>query len=117
MQATPQRYHLMLEAARLAYAARDVFVADPEKADVPVAHMLSDDFAKTLARRIDRNKRTTDLGPIPLPQGTDTVYLTVADKNGMVVSFINSLFAGFGSGIVTRETRHRAAEPWHRTSC
>jgi gamma-glutamyltranspeptidase / glutathione hydrolase len=100
----PERYHVLMEAARLAYAARDIFVADPAMADVPVAHMLTDDLARTLARRIDRTKRQPDLGPIPQPQGTDTTYLTVADKNGMVVSFINSLFAGFGSGIVTRKT-------------
>jgi gamma-glutamyltranspeptidase / glutathione hydrolase len=97
---SPERLHIMMEASRLAYAARDEFLADPAMADVPVAHMLSDDFAKTLARRIDRRKRMADLGPIPKPAGTDTVYLTVADQNGMVVSFINSLFAGFGSGIV-----------------
>jgi gamma-glutamyltranspeptidase / glutathione hydrolase len=101
---SPERYHVLMEAARIAYAARDVFVADPAMADVPVAHMLSDDFARTLAKRIDRRARVADLGPIPQPQGTDTTYLTVADKDGMVVSFINSLFAGFGSGIVTRKT-------------
>jgi gamma-glutamyltranspeptidase / glutathione hydrolase len=99
-----ERLHVMMEAARLAYAARDVFVADPAMADVPVAHMLSDAFADTLAKRIDRKHTRADLGPVPRPQGTDTTYLTVADKNGMVVSFINSLFAGFGSGIVTKKT-------------
>lgn len=99
-----ERYHIMLEAARLAYAARDVFVSDPDTADVPVSFMLSDDFIGTLVKRIDRKKRTESLGPIPRPGGTDTTYLTVADKNGMAVSFINSLFAGFGSGIVTRGT-------------
>ncbi len=101
---SPERYHVLMEAARIAYAARDIFVADPAMADVPVAHMLSDAFARTLATRIDRRTRLADLGPIPQPQGTDTTYLTVTDKTGMVVSFINSLFAGFGSGIVTRRT-------------
>jgi gamma-glutamyltranspeptidase/glutathione hydrolase len=57
-----------------------------------------------LAKRIDVTKRTPDLGPVPRPSGSDTTYFTVADANGMVVSFINSLFAGFGSGIVTRKT-------------
>jgi gamma-glutamyltranspeptidase / glutathione hydrolase len=99
-----ERLHVMMEAARLAYAARDVFVADPATVDVPVAFMLSDAFADDLAKRIDRKKTREDLGPVPRPQGTDTTYLTVADKNGMVVSFINSLFAGFGSGIVTKKT-------------
>lgn len=100
----PERQHVMMEAGRLAYKARDTFVADPQMVDVPVAHMLSDSFADTLARRIDRKRCLTDLGPIPKPQGTDTTYLTVADKSGMIVSFINSLFAGFGSGIVTKQT-------------
>jgi gamma-glutamyltranspeptidase/glutathione hydrolase len=97
----PERWHILLEAARLAYAARDIFVADPDMADVPVAHMLSPALIETLAARIDRKRRRADLGPIPTPAGTDTVYLSVVDKDGLAVSFINSLFAGFGSGIVT----------------
>lgn len=100
----PERLHVMMEASRLAYAARDEFLADPAMVDVPVAHMLSDTFARTLAQRIDRKAYLPALGPIPRPGGTDTVYLTVADKNGMIVSFINSLFAGFGSGIVGPES-------------
>ena len=100
----PARQHVMMEAARLAYKARDAFVADPLMVDVPVAHLLSNGFADTLAKRIDRKRRLTDLGPVPKPQGTDTTYLTVADKDGMIVSFINSLFAGFGSGLVTKKT-------------
>ncbi|MEL6375193.1 MAG: gamma-glutamyltransferase family protein [Pseudomonadota bacterium] len=97
------RYHLMIEAARLAYAARDAFVADPDQADVPVGHLLSDHLIDTLAARIDPAARTADLGPIPEPAGTDTIYLSVVDGDGMAVSFINSVFSAFGSGIVTRE--------------
>lgn len=96
-----ERYHLMLECSRLAYAARDEFVADPLHAKVPAEYMLSDAFISALAKRVDPRRRTPELGPIPQPKGTDTVYLTVADKSGMVVSFINSLFSAFGSGIVT----------------
>ena len=95
------RYHLMLEISRLAYMARDQFVADPATCAVPVEFMLSDAFIDDLTRRIDRNKRTAAFGPIPKPTGTDTTYLTVVDRDGMAVSFINSLFAGFGSGIVS----------------
>ena len=98
------RFHALVETARLAYAMRDKFVADPEMADVPVDHMLSDAFLDELAGRIDLNRRTKDLGPIPDPSGSDTVYLSVVDEQGMAVSFINSLFATFGSGIVTRKT-------------
>jgi gamma-glutamyltranspeptidase/glutathione hydrolase len=98
-----ERYHLLMEAARLAYAARDTFLADPDMAEVPVAHMLSDRLADDLVRRIDPRRRS-DIGAIPEPTGSDTIYLTVVDKDGMAVSFINSLFAAFGSGIVTKET-------------
>jgi gamma-glutamyltranspeptidase / glutathione hydrolase len=99
-----ERTHVMLEAARLAYKVRDTFLADPEKADVPVIHMLSDDLIGTLAGRIDRRKRLADLGPIPRPSGSDTVCFSIVDKDGLAVSFINSLFADFGSGIVAKDS-------------
>jgi gamma-glutamyltranspeptidase / glutathione hydrolase len=99
-----ERYHVMSEASRLAYAMRDTFVADPVMANVPVEHMLSDATINELASRIDRKMRRDDLGPVPQPTGTDTIYLTVVDSSGMAVSFINSLFSGFGTGIVTRKT-------------
>jgi gamma-glutamyltranspeptidase/glutathione hydrolase len=98
------RYHVMIEAARLAYAMRDAFVADPDMAKVPVAHMLSAAVADDLVARIDRQRRTPDLGPVPSSGGSDTVYLAVVDESGMAVSFINSLFSSFGSGIATRKT-------------
>mgnify|MGYP000034589618 CR=1 FL=1 len=99
-----ERYHVMMEAVRLAYKMRDMFVADPLMADVPVAHMLSDAFCGDLASRIDRKTRKADLGPIPKPGGSDTIYMCVVDESGMAVSFINSIYSGFGSGIVTRKT-------------
>lgn len=99
-----ERYHVMLEAARLAYMMRDTFVADPDMADVPVAHMLADRTIDELVGRIDRKARRADLGPVPQPDGTDTVYFAIVDGSGMGVSFINSLFKDFGSGIVSRNT-------------
>jgi gamma-glutamyltranspeptidase/glutathione hydrolase len=98
------RHHVMLEVARLAYAMRDEFVADPEMADVPVDHMLDEAVINELANRVDRDKARPDIGPLPQPKGTDTVYLSVVDQNGMAVSFINSLFADFGSGLTTDKT-------------
>jgi gamma-glutamyltranspeptidase / glutathione hydrolase len=98
------RYHLMLEVSRLAYMARDKFLADPATCSVPIDFMLSEAFIDDLTRRIDRKHRVATFGPIPEPKGTDTTYLTVVDRDGMAVSFINSLFAGFGSGIVTSNT-------------
>jgi gamma-glutamyltranspeptidase/glutathione hydrolase len=99
-----ERYHVQIEAARLAFAMRDAFVADPAMAKVPVEHMLSDAVIEDLAARLDRNRRRNDLGPLPQPPGSDTVYFAVVDEKGMAVSFINSLYDDFGSGIVTRET-------------
>jgi gamma-glutamyltranspeptidase/glutathione hydrolase len=88
----------------LAYAMRDIFVADPDKADVPVEHMLDDKVIEGLVARIDRKKRTPNLGPIPQPAGSDTVYFAIVDEKGMAVSFINSLYGDFGTGIVTAKT-------------
>jgi gamma-glutamyltranspeptidase/glutathione hydrolase len=99
-----ERYHMMMEAGRLAYAMRDAFVADPQMADVPVAHMLAEETIGTLARRVDPKRRAPDVGPVPRPAGSDTIYLSVVDESGMAVSFINSLFGTFGSGITTRKT-------------
>jgi gamma-glutamyltranspeptidase/glutathione hydrolase len=99
-----ERYHVQLEAARLAFAARDTFVADPDMADVPVEHLLSDAVIDDLAGRVDRRRRSEVLGPLPQPPGSDTVYFAVVDESGMAVSFINSLYDAFGSGIVTRRS-------------
>jgi gamma-glutamyltranspeptidase/glutathione hydrolase len=99
-----ERYHVQLEAARLAFAMRDTFVADPDMADVPVEHLLSDTVIGGLAGRVDRRRRRDDLGPLPQPPGSDTVCFAIVDAQGMAVSFINSLYDDFGSGIVTAKT-------------
>jgi gamma-glutamyltranspeptidase/glutathione hydrolase len=98
-----ERYHVLTEAARLAYAARDRFVADPDRSEVPLRHLLDDRLIDDLLARIDRGRRA-DLGAIPAPAGSDTVCFAVVDAQGMAVSFINSLFASFGSGICTEQT-------------
>ncbi len=98
------RYHLLMEAARMAYAVRDAFVADQQKAKVPVEHMLSDKLSDELASRIDPTRRRDDLGPVPRPKKSDTIYLSIVDRDGLAVSFINSVYHGFGSGITTEKT-------------
>ncbi|WP_421860537.1 gamma-glutamyltransferase [Parvibaculum sp.] len=93
------RFHYEMEAARLAYDMRDRYVADPDFGEVPVARLLSRETAEELAARIDPDRRIDDLGTVRDPLNRDTVYLTVVDKDRNAVSFINSLFFGFGSGI------------------
>src|SRR5262249_32462803 len=98
----PERFHLALEAARLAYAVRDTHVADPAFMRAEVPALLDKDFATELAGRIDRARR------VPLARapafGGDTVYLAVVDRDRMAVSLINTLFSHFGVGICTQET-------------
>ena len=102
--AAPERYHALIEAARLAYGMRDAYIADPDTSELGSAGMLADDLVDNLVRRIDLKRRTPDFGPMPRPVGSDTVYLSVVDEQGMAVSFINSLFADFGTGIASDKT-------------
>ena len=94
------RYHVLMEAARIAYAFRDTYVADPDQAEVPTEFMLSDALAEELAGKIDVARARPDLGAIPKPRTSDTTCFSVVDGDGLAVSFINSLFKAFGSGIV-----------------
>jgi len=96
------RFHLVLEAARLAYAIRDTHIADDTHMRTPVASLLDKNFSKKLAAKIDMKKRVK-LPPAPTP-GNDTVYLTVVDRDRMAVSFINSLYSTFGIRICTEKT-------------
>ena len=98
----PDRFHIALEAARMAYAVRDTHIADPAFMRTPVPALLDKQFAAELAGRIDRTRR------VPLPAapspGSDTVYVTVVDRDRMAVSLINTLYSHFGVGICTMES-------------
>lgn len=96
-----ERFHIIIEAARLAYEIRDRYVADPEVSDVPVERLLSADLAGQLAARIDPKRRLEDVAAAVDRHHSDTIYLTVVDEARTAVSFINSLYRSFGSGIVT----------------
>jgi gamma-glutamyltranspeptidase/glutathione hydrolase len=98
----PERFHLVLEAARLGYAVRDTHIADALHMRTPVADLLDKSFGKKLAALIDM-KRRAKLPTAPAP-GSDTVYLSVVDRDRMAVSFINSLYSSFGVGICTEKT-------------
>ncbi len=101
---SPDRLHLEIEATRLAYAARDALLADPDKADVPVDDMLSEATAERLAGMIDLRRARTDLPAFDMPRHADTVYISVVDSERNAVSFINSIFDCFGSGIVAPQS-------------
>ncbi len=98
-----ERLHRHLEAARLVYRDRDAFLADPSQIEVPVARLTSPEYLASLRRLIDPARAMPVLpapGEAMLPAHRDTVYLCVVDRDGNACSFINSLFQGFGSGIL-----------------
>lgn len=91
--------HTLAEGAKLAYADRDRYIADPAFADVPVARLISKDYARELGKRIRRDTlAAASAGDGTRDGNGDTIYLTVVDKDGNAVSMIQSLFASFGSG-------------------
>ncbi len=95
--------HVMLEAAKLAYADRDAVLGDPAARAVPVGELLSDAHVRALAARI--NPRRADPGPTPVRTLVGgTIYLAVVDAEGNAVSLIQSNAAGFGSGVLDPET-------------
>ncbi len=96
---TVDRIHLEIEAARLAYRARNLFVADPALSAVPVEALLSQAYARDLAGAIDPQRATLPPRDIALPRHHDTVYITVVDRERNACSFINTIFGSFGSGI------------------
>jgi gamma-glutamyltranspeptidase/glutathione hydrolase len=90
--------HLQIEAMKLAFADVYQYVAEPKSMRMTAAQMLDDNYLARRARLIDP-RRAQDFGPGLGPQG-GTIYLTAADESGMMVSFIQSNYMGFGSGIV-----------------
>ncbi len=95
---SPEYVHLLLEAKKLAFEDRARYYADMDFSPVPVAGLLSKEYAAERRQLInpDRAARRYDAG-IPEPQ--NTIYLTVADKEGNMVSLIQSNFRGMGSGM------------------
>lgn len=94
-----ERLHRFLEATRIAYRDRDRHVADPSQAEIPFDLILSKERAMRLAAGIDTSHRQNNLPEADMPEHADTVYLCVVDKDRNAVSFINSLFSSFGSGL------------------
>jgi gamma-glutamyltranspeptidase / glutathione hydrolase len=98
-----QRLHLLAEATRLAYNARETWIGDPAHVDVPVDKLLSREFADELRAQINPD-RAANLEYIRPPAHPDTIYLSVVDKDRNAISFINSTFFPFGSGLVSPTT-------------
>jgi gamma-glutamyltranspeptidase/glutathione hydrolase len=92
--------HHFVEAKKLAFEDRAKFYADPAFNDIPVKPLVSKEYAEERRKLIDPNQpaKTYDAGNPSLRDG-DTIYLTIADKHGNMVSLIQSNFRGFGSGM------------------
>jgi len=90
--------HLQIEAMKLAFADVYRYVADPRYMEVTPAQMLDPAYLKSRAQLIDMKKAQDFKAGNPVKGGT--IYLTAADENGMMVSFIQSNYMGFGSGVV-----------------
>jgi gamma-glutamyltranspeptidase / glutathione hydrolase len=97
--------HAILECKKLAYADLASYVGDPRFVRVPVADMLSKDYARRRTREIDmgRAKSSVAAGRFARTE-SDTTYLCAADRRGRMVSLIQSNFQAFGSGLVPRST-------------
>jgi gamma-glutamyltranspeptidase/glutathione hydrolase len=105
MSKRPDRYyHTLIEATKLAFADRNRYIADPAFAKVPVRELLSKEYAAKRRSLIDPTKALDSPPAGDINVGSDTTYLTVVDKDGNAVSFINSIFDAFGSGVVAGDT-------------
>jgi gamma-glutamyltranspeptidase/glutathione hydrolase len=97
-----EHLHLFTEAKRLAYEDRAKYYADPDFVKIPVEQLISKSYGAARAKLIDPDKPIPNVsaGDDKQLQGGETVYLTVADSEGNMVSLIQSNFAAFGSGLV-----------------
>jgi gamma-glutamyltranspeptidase / glutathione hydrolase len=96
--------HTMIEAKKLAYADLVKHIGDPRGQKLPVAELLSKQHAADRAKLIDPQHANCDVATGTLPGAGDTTYLTVVDRDGNMVSLIQSNYDAFGSGIVARGT-------------
>jgi gamma-glutamyltranspeptidase/glutathione hydrolase len=97
---SPQALHVQIEAKRLAYEDRARYYADPHFAKIPVEWLNSMEYARERAKLIRPDKILEPVYPGQAPSHGDTTYFSTADKDGMMVSMIQSNFRGMGSGLV-----------------
>lgn len=101
---SPDAYHHLIESMRLGFSDALHYVADPRATEVPITGMLDKGYAASRRSQISSDGTLADVSyGVPGP-AADTVYLTVVDGEGNACSFINSLFQGFGSGLVVPGT-------------
>lgn len=92
--------HHLIESTKLAFEDRAVYCADMDFADVPLERLISKDYAQERAKLIDPRQASQRVVAGKLGGPSDTVYLTVADKHGNMISLIQSIYMGFGSQVV-----------------
>jgi gamma-glutamyltranspeptidase/glutathione hydrolase len=97
------RIHLLAEATKAAYAQRDALVADPDHIRFELDDVLGERAIDALRARIDPRRASEDTQWV-LPDHRDTVYISVVDRDRNAVSFINSIFSSFGSGIFAQKS-------------
>src|ERR1700761_5422056 len=97
---SPESLHVQIEAKRLAYEDRARFYADPHFAKIPIDWLKSKEYAKERAKLIQLDRILEPVYPGQAPSHGDTTYFSTADKDGMMVSMIQSNFRGMGSGLV-----------------
>jgi gamma-glutamyltranspeptidase/glutathione hydrolase len=95
----PQYWHVLVEAKKLAYADLYRYNADPHFATVPLATLLSNAHAASLCGQVDPQHASTPAAPADFALPGDTIVLSAADADGNMVSWVNSNFSAFGSGI------------------
>jgi gamma-glutamyltranspeptidase/glutathione hydrolase len=96
--------HRLIEAKKLAYADLDRYVGDPSAMKTPVSLLYSDKFIAQRRSRLNLKRAVERPEPGPAMTHSETIYLTVADAQGNMVSFINSLYDAFGSGVIVPGT-------------
>jgi gamma-glutamyltranspeptidase / glutathione hydrolase len=101
---TPKALHLMIEAKKLAYADLKRYIGDPRGQKLPVEKLLSKEWAAGRAKQIDEQRAHCDVNGGEMTVGNDTTYLTVVDRDGNMVSLIQSNYSSFGSGVVAPGT-------------
>lgn len=95
-----EHIHYFVEAKKLAFEDRAKYYADPRFSKVPIERLISKEYAAERRKLIRDNRASTGVQPGVIADTDNTIYLTVADKDGNMVSFIQSNYHGMGSGMV-----------------